>query len=156
MKNKLEIDLADILAKKYPHGFHAPADIDISNFLEFADDDWLHEIDLHDMLADQRRVALVYSTDDVKEVRLDLDDDQAWDILQQFEAACEDCPDPMHETMRQLADTSFPNSKQLFRERLNRLEREIDALPDCERDNPAAYGEAAAKVDTLETQIKGA
>ena len=84
------------------------------------------------------------STEDVKAIRPDLDDDQAWEILGEFAAACKDCPAPMLETMRQLADMSYPNSKQLFRERLARLVSEIDALPDRERDNPAAYGEAAA------------
>ena len=36
MKTKIEINLADILERKYPHGFHVPADIEISSFLEFA------------------------------------------------------------------------------------------------------------------------
>jgi len=156
MKTKLEINLADILERKYPHGFHVPADIDINTFLEFADDDWLHEIDLHEMLAGDRRVALVYSTEDVKGVRPDLDDDQAWEILQQLKAACEDCPATMQEIIRQLADMSYPNSKTTLRDRLARLASNIEALPDREHDNPAAYGEAAVKLDALETQVQGA
>jgi hypothetical protein len=156
MKTKIEINLADILERKYPRGFHVPADIDITNFLEFADEDWQHEIDLHELLASDRRVALVYSTEDVKAVRPGLDDDQAWEILRQFAATCKDGPTPMLDTMRQLAEMTYPNGKQLLRERLARLARDIDALPDQERDNPAAYGEAAAKLDAVECQVKGA
>lgn len=34
----LTLDLADILRRKYPRGLHAPADLEIDTFLEFADD----------------------------------------------------------------------------------------------------------------------
>jgi DNA-binding FrmR family transcriptional regulator len=92
----------------------------------------------------------------VKAIRPDLDDDQAWEILQQLAAACEDCPATMQEIIRQLGDMSYPNSKTTFHDRLARLAGDIDALPERERDNPAAYGETAAKLDALESQVKGA
>src|ERR1700733_11162798 len=59
----IEIDLADILEQKYPHGFHVPADIDLSLFLEFGDDDWTHDLDLKSLLAHDRRIALVFTTE---------------------------------------------------------------------------------------------
>ena len=40
-------------------------------------------IDVDDLLAARRQVAVVWSTKDVKSVRPDLDDDQAWKVLQQ-------------------------------------------------------------------------
>jgi hypothetical protein len=150
------IDLADILEQKYPHGFHVPADIDLSMFLEFGDEDWTHELDLKALLAKDRRIALMFDTEQVKTLRPHLDDDQAWEVLQQFESACEDFQEPMLETIRQLADFAYPNDKAILRERLNRLSRAVEALPDRERTNPAAYGETAAKLDTLETELKGA
>ena len=61
MTMTLEIDLADILENKYPNGFHAPADIDISSFLEFTDDDWRHEIDIEDLLAANRFIGVVWN-----------------------------------------------------------------------------------------------
>ena len=152
----VEIDLADILEQKYPHGFHVPADIDLSMFLEFGDDDWTHDLDLKSLLAKDRRIALVFDTEDVKTLRPHLDDDQAWEVLQQFEAACEDCQEPMLETIRQLADFAYPDDKAVLRERINRLAKQVEALPDRQRSNPAAYGEAAAKLDTLEAELKGA
>ena len=46
MSRHLTVNLADVLERKYPSGFHVPADIDIGTFLEFADDDWDHPLDL--------------------------------------------------------------------------------------------------------------
>jgi hypothetical protein len=152
----VEIDLADILEQKYPHGFHVPADIDLSLFLEFGDDDWTHDLDLKALLAKDRRIALVFDTEQVKALRPHLDDDQAWEVLQQFEAACEDCQEPMLETIRKLADSAYPDDKAVLRERINRLAKEVEALPDRERSNPAAYGEAATKLDAIEAELKGA
>jgi len=47
---------------------------------EFAD------LDVHDLLANRRHVAVIWSIEDVQNVRPDLDDDQAWEVLQ----ACRD------------------------------------------------------------------
>jgi hypothetical protein len=44
---------------------------------EFADRD------IHELLAKRRHVAVIWSTEDVQNVRPDLDDDQAWDVLQE-------------------------------------------------------------------------
>jgi hypothetical protein len=152
----VEIDLADILEQKYPHGFHVPADIDLSMFLEFGDDDWTHDVDLQSLLAKDRRIALVFDCDQVKTLRPHLDEDQAWAVLQQFEAACNDCQEPLLETIRQLADSAYPNDKAALQERITRLSQAIDALPDRERSNPAAYGGVAAKLDAIEADLKGA
>jgi hypothetical protein len=78
---KITLDVANILKRKYPGGFHAPADIDIDTFLEFADDDWEHEIDLDTLLARDGQVALLLSTEDVYARRPDLTHDQAMDVL---------------------------------------------------------------------------
>jgi len=40
------------------------------------------EIDLHEQLASRGRIALVWSIEDVQQVRPDLTDEQAWDVLQ--------------------------------------------------------------------------
>lgn len=77
---KVTIDLATILERKYPCGFHAPADIPIDLFLEFADDDWEHTVSLDDLLDGQRAAALTFTAADVKERRPDLTDEQAWEV----------------------------------------------------------------------------
>jgi hypothetical protein len=39
-------------------------------------------IDIHELLAERRQIALIWSTDDVQELRPDLSDDQCWEVLQ--------------------------------------------------------------------------
>jgi hypothetical protein len=41
--------------------------------------------DIYNILASRRQIAIVWSTHDVQEVRPDLTDDQAWEVLQQVE-----------------------------------------------------------------------
>lgn len=40
------------------------------------------DIDVHALLEERRQVAVIWSIDDVQHVRNDLDDDQAWQVLQ--------------------------------------------------------------------------
>jgi hypothetical protein len=158
MNTTLEINLADILEHKYPHGFHAPADIDISSFLEFADDDWMHEIDIEDLLAAKRLIGVVWNVQLVLGERPDLSDDQAWTVLQACQPHFEEITNPMLETIRQQADGLFPkpNGKATLRAQLARIERQIEALPEDECTDPAAYGSVAAGLDTVATLMKGA
>ena len=65
MTRHLTLNLADVLERKYPSGFHVPADVEITTFLEFADDDWDHAIDLDALLEAEDQVALLWSVDDV-------------------------------------------------------------------------------------------
>jgi hypothetical protein len=46
------------------------------------DVDFRLEIDLDELLAGNSQIAHVWGTDDVRQLRPDLDDDQAWDVLQ--------------------------------------------------------------------------
>jgi hypothetical protein len=158
MNTTLEIDLADILENKYPHGFHAPADIDISNFLEFADDDWMHEIDIEDLLAAKRLIGVVWSVQLVLDERSDLTDDQAWTVLQKCQPHFELVTDAMRDTIRQHTDDLFPKlkGKAALRAQLTRIERLIEALPEDECTDPAAYGSVGAALDTVATLVKGA
>jgi len=158
MTTTLEIDLADILEDKYPHGFHAPADIDISTFLEFADDDWMHQIDIEELLADKRLIGIILNVQIVLDERPDLDDEQAWNVLQACESHFEQVIDPMRATIRQVADDLFPKltGKAALRMQLAQVERAIDDLPEDESTDPAAYGSVGAKLATLATLAKGA
>ncbi|MBX9623993.1 MAG: hypothetical protein K2X82_09310 [Gemmataceae bacterium] len=81
MTQKLTLNLADILERRYPSGFHVPADIDLGTFLEFADDDWDHCLDLDAHLEAEDSVALVWSVSDVLARRPDLTTEQAWTVL---------------------------------------------------------------------------
>jgi len=45
----------------------------------------LSNIDIHQLLRHRREVAIIWSIEDVKEIRPDLTEDQAWTVLQQCE-----------------------------------------------------------------------
>lgn len=154
----LEINLADILEHKYPHGFHAPADIDISNFLEFADDDWSHEINIENLLGQNHLIGIIWNVRLVLDERPDLTDDQAWTVLRACQHHFEEVTDSMLETIRHLADDKFPKPKGKagLRAQLAWIERRIEALPQDECTDPAAYGSVSAELDTVATLVKGA
>jgi hypothetical protein len=156
MNTTLEINLADILEQKYPHGFHAPADIDIGNFLEFADDHWMHQVEIDDLLAANRLIGVVWDVQLVLDERPDLTEDQAWTILQACRPYLEEVTDPMRATIRRRADDQFPkpNAKAALRAQLARIDREIEALPEDECTDPAAYGSVSARLDTVATLVK--
>jgi hypothetical protein len=46
-------------------------------------DEQLADIDVHDLLAKRHQVAVIWSVEDVQEMRPDLNADQAWEVLQQ-------------------------------------------------------------------------
>jgi uncharacterized protein (DUF4213/DUF364 family) len=41
------------------------------------------EIDVHDLLARRKQIAVIWDVEDVQEVRPDLTDEQAWEVLKQ-------------------------------------------------------------------------
>lgn len=41
------------------------------------------DVDIHKLLARRKSVAVIWSTEDVQSVRPDLDDDQAWQVLEE-------------------------------------------------------------------------
>jgi len=76
----IQIDLADILEGRLQFGFSIPVPIDVSQLLEYADDDWRHDLDLEDLLSEQRKVAVIISAGDIKRNFPHLTEGQAWEI----------------------------------------------------------------------------
>ena len=111
------------------------------------------DVDIHDLLADHQAIAIVWDISHVKDQRPDLTEEQAWQVLQAIEH--DRFNDPMLETIRHVADNLYPIGKESLRRRIKSLLGEVEALPDREADDPAAYGEAAAKLDAIEMNVKG-
>jgi hypothetical protein len=59
------------------HGSHS-----VLNDLDRIDRD---ESDIHSTLKNRRQIAVIWSVDDVLEIRPDLTEDEAWDVLQAVE-----------------------------------------------------------------------
>jgi hypothetical protein len=67
-------------------------------------------IDVHDLLAERRQVAIVWSAEDVQSVRPDLTDDQAWEVLQQCRKV-QDCEIGFNWLLIELvADDLYPDA----------------------------------------------
>jgi hypothetical protein len=61
----------------------ASARIAIDDLLEEVSPDEEFQLDLHELLQRNRLIALIWSIEDVQEVRPDLTDGQAWEVLEQ-------------------------------------------------------------------------
>ena len=70
---------------------HCSSNLSASEFHELADfifdlDDATEDaIDIHAELKKQQKIAAIWVTDDVKEVRPDLTEDQCWEVLQKVD-----------------------------------------------------------------------
>ncbi len=155
---KVDIDLAEILKRKYPRGFHAPADIDIDLLLEFGDDDWTHEIDLHEHLARRHAIALVWDADMLVARHPRLTEGQAWEALREcrrLHAAEEGlCWGKVDAAVGGL----FPEAPEARRRLLDRaadLCARVLTLPDGVLDDPAFRGPVTAALDSLDAATRG-
>ena len=70
------------------------------------------DIDIHNLLAQHRAIAIVLGIQHVKDQRPDLNDEQAWKVLQNCQQAHERLMDPMLENIRQIADSFYPQQCQ--------------------------------------------
>lgn len=68
-------------ASTYNGQLRVSADIDLDDVLGAIPEEDEIDVDLDELLAEDRRIAQVWGTDDVRQLRPDLDDDQAWSVL---------------------------------------------------------------------------
>ena len=67
-----------------------------------------NRIDVHALLAKRRQIAVIWSIEDVQQERPDLNEDQAWEVLQRVEH-CHDCNYGITwEHLSMAADDLFP------------------------------------------------
>jgi hypothetical protein len=130
---KVTINLRGMVAEKIGGTVSVPSTIDIEEVFDFIDFDDEQEVDIHDLLAEQKAVGLVFTIADVKKLRPDLTDEQAWEVLQMFEVAAEDCPDPLHETISQIADMHYPKRRKAKPSEVAKII--ADYGNGCEREN---------------------
>ncbi len=116
------------------------------------------EVDIGELLADHHAISIVWDVHHVMDQRPDLYQEQAWEVLQECQRSWERLSDPRLETIRQVADILFPEvkGKAALRSYLARIERRIEALPEDECTDPAAYGAVGAELDTVAAIVKGA
>lgn len=124
---KVTINIRSILDRTMKHDtVHLPATVNIDDFLDYADIQEM-EFDVHDLLAEQKKIALVWSVEDVQRMRRDLDDNQSWAVLQQCERD-HDCDHGLTwDTIEQTAYDLFGSGNA---HRIERCVRSISAYGD--------------------------
>src|SRR6185312_1207348 len=66
------------------------------------------EIDIDELLAEHHAIAIVWDIRHVRDQRSDLDDDQAWAVIQLCQERWDRLNDPMLETIRDAAEALYP------------------------------------------------
>jgi hypothetical protein len=86
MTYKLEIDISDELEEACDSALNAVEEAisDIQRNGPPAESKTI-EVDIHELLAQRKEIAVIWSIEDVKGVRTDLSDDEAWQVLQQVQ-----------------------------------------------------------------------
>lgn len=132
----------------------------IENIRKYREPRLMHQVDVDigELLAEHQAIGIVWDIHHVRDQRPDLSHEQAWEVLQECQGSWERINDPMLEAIRQIADDLFPQlkGKAALRANLARIERRIEALPEDECTDPAAYGSVGAELDTVATLVKGA
>jgi hypothetical protein len=132
----------------------------IENIRKCHDSRLMHQVDvdIDELLAEHHAIGIIWDIQHIKDQRSGLSDEQAWEVLQECQRCWDRLNDPMLETIRQVSDNLFPQlkGKAALRAYLARIEQPIEALPEDECTDPAAYGSVGAKLDTVATIVKGA
>ena len=84
---KVKVNIREHLTKRCGSEIDIPVTVRIDQVLKVAGIAHEHEfdIDIHELLAQERKIAHIWGIDDVQCIRPDLDDDQAWQVLQDIE-----------------------------------------------------------------------
>lgn len=84
---KAKINLRDYLESNAGSSIAVEARVDADDILEALDlpDEDEFDIDIHELLAENRIIGHLWGVEDVQGVRPDLNDDQAWQVLQTVE-----------------------------------------------------------------------
>jgi hypothetical protein len=106
---KIKVNICNHLADLYGSEIEIPARIDLYQLLELARtaEEYQFDIDIHELLADNRQIAHIWGIGDVQKVRPDLDDDQAWQVLQTIDRRLDSEQGVCWETIEIVADELF-------------------------------------------------
>ena len=81
---KLKVNIREFIEENADHNgnLHVSAAIPLDDILYGIDEEEVIDVDLDELLAENRRIAHVWGVEDVRRIRPDLDEGDAWDVLQ--------------------------------------------------------------------------
>ena len=108
---KVKVNIRDYLEENADHNdmllVHASVDVDDLFDTNSIPEDHEFDIDLHETLAENRQIAHIWGIGDVQDLRPDLDDDQAWQVLQDVERRLDSQYGISWDTIEIVADELF-------------------------------------------------
>ena len=106
---KAKINLRNYLEDNAGSGISVQAHVDTDDILQALDlpDEDEFDVDIHELLADNRIIGHLWGVEDVQEVRPDLNDDQAWQVLQTIERRLDSQYGMNWDTIAIIADELF-------------------------------------------------
>jgi hypothetical protein len=111
---KVTVNIDQILEQALGRTMLVPAEVELQDLLESCDAPKEHEIDvdvvIHELLKQQRTIAHLWTIDDVHSVRDDLDDGQAWHVLQEVESRLDCNVGICWDTIELVAHELYPES----------------------------------------------
>jgi hypothetical protein len=107
---KATINIRNYLEDLIRYGIDVQAHVDTDDILQSLDlpDEDEFDIDLDKMLEEERKIAVIWTIAHVKEMRPDLSDDQAWEVLKLCRARWGSCQGIDWQTITGTADDLYP------------------------------------------------
>src|SRR5207302_1259542 len=87
------------------------ADIDLDELFDSIPEEEEIDVDIHELLAENRQIAHIWGVDDVRQQRPDLDDGQAWAVLQAVEKRLDSDYGITWDTLKIIADELYPEKR---------------------------------------------
>ena len=84
------------------------AEIDLDDIFDSIPEEEEIDVDVHELLAENRQIAQIWGIDDVQQQRPDLDDDQAWAVLQAVEKRLDSSDGITWDTLEIIAAELYP------------------------------------------------
>ena len=135
---KAKLNLLEIVNQRLGETPCIPATIDVREVFDFMDADHEIEIDVHQLLDENRHIAHIWGIDDVRHLRPDLSADQAWEVLQTVERRLNSEFGINWDFIRDTADELYPK-------------RDLPPDPECKNDDRAAWAGKAIAIFRKET-----
>ncbi len=113
---KLPLDLPRLVADQLGRvTIDIPVTIDVGMFLEYSELDET-ELDLHELLRENRMIGHFYTVEDVQHLRPHLSEEQAWQVLQAIDKSVKVAPEygMSWDGIRDTADSLFPKPEKAF------------------------------------------
>lgn len=110
---KVKVNIREFLEDNADHNgnLQVSADIHLDDILFGMPEDEEIDIDIDELLAENRQIAHIWGIDDVKQLRPDLDDDASWAVLMSVRDDLDSDHGITWDTVKTTADELYPQSE---------------------------------------------